>query len=134
MLFSREDVAAAVNAGAAGQPVIGVTAEIAPEPPVIGDITLVPDTWSTFCDTQVQVAFTDQSPVTGRLFWSIAPTGEDGSRALERAAGVLVADLDRATTPGQTMEFWVVLTDELGATTESAHRSLTAGTGRTSPP
>jgi hypothetical protein len=117
-----------VNAGAAGQPVIGVTARIAPRPPTVESVTLVPDTWSEACTSEVRVAFSDESSVTGRLFWEITPNASSGSRPLARSGELLVADLPPGQTFGQ-IEFWVVVTDALGASVESQHRTVAALSG-----
>jgi hypothetical protein len=119
-----------VNAGSAGQPLVGVRASIAPRAPEVSEITLTPDGWFfPACETQASVTFSDENGVTGRLFWDAsAPTGT-GNRALTRDGGRLVAELPVPLTIGQTIEVWVVLTDALGASTESAHRTLTATNG-----
>jgi hypothetical protein len=116
-----------VNAGAAGQPVIGVTAQIAPRAPEIESFaTDRPEIFATpGCPaTRVQVTFTDESDVSGTLFWESASLGS-GSTALQRQSGRLEAALPRPFT-AEPVEFWVVLTDELGASTESQHRTVTA--------
>lgn len=121
-----------VNAGTAGQPVIGVTAQIAPRAPTISSFTTSSPSLfveSSPCpDTLVQVAFADESPVTGRLFWQSNGLIGSGSQALTRSGSRLVAPLPRPMT-GETVEFWVVLTDDLGASVESPHRMLTAQFG-----
>jgi hypothetical protein len=122
-----------VNAGAAGQPVIGVTARIAPRPPVIETISLDPNGWffpSTCPTTDVRVTFDVESGLrSATLFWEIQPGGATGSRAMT-GTSTLVADLPRPTSPSESIDFWVVLVDDLGAvtSTEADPRSLTAST------
>ena len=112
----------------AGNRRMPATATIAPRPPVIGGLTTdqpavyyIPE-----CPvTRVLVAFTDESTVTGVLHWLITPGDTAGQAALAPEGSQLSAALLRPLTPSPAeYEYWVVLTDALGATTESPHQMI----------
>ena len=81
--------------------------------------------------TPIVRPISDESAVTGRLFWEITTVGGSttpGNRPLTGSGATLLADLPRPQDPGNSIELWVVLTDALGATTESARQTFTATT------
>lgn len=124
-----------VNAGAAGQPVIGVTAEIAPDAPELGTVTLTPpDLYAAGpdCpDTTFRVPVSDESDIArAEVRWVGASSGDAGSQVLDVVNGAISGTLFRPTQ-AEAVTFTFRVTDEHGAT---GQRELTITARRSSPP
>ena len=122
-----------IGAGDAGAATVTVRATVGPRPPTITDVTtsqpsIYVQSASACPGTEVIVSFTDEHPVTGSLFTRrVAPApGPIVETPLTVTGNEARASFVRPNT-SETYEYWVVLTDSLGASTgESPHETISS--------
>jgi RNA polymerase sigma factor (sigma-70 family) len=119
-----------LDASGAGTGAVGVTATIAARPPAIQSVTTDEPFvyFLTTCPaTTVTVVFQDEHPQSARLFWESAARSGDGEMQL--GSGQASLPLPRPQTPSESFEYWVVVTDSLGAQAESTHTPIATEPG-----